>query len=440
MKFSRVERRERPQRRGAHRRARDPRAGRAARRRACRRGTAPSAATTSTLERGVEVRGVAMHACSSAAAARRRRCAPSARTASIATPRSPARRRSRAAAPSTAAGSFERAEPLRGERARVQVARPPRKRQQRGQRALVLEPLQRVRHGPPAHRRLAGRVEHGGRERRVRLQPHERVERRGGTARRRAARAYVDVVRVQMRERARPHARRPPSRRSPAPRRVADAAPSASAARPCTSGDGSAERARQRVARAARRRAGRARTPPSAAPRARRPASSADERRHAVAQADAPDRQRRAAPDARLVVREQARRGRSGGSGAIDRLRPAPAAGGGRRYRGARAGPRAAGSAPSSARRSTARWRSARRPRAGGDAARRRRQPRWRAAIGGAGASGSRRAPATSHAASVARSTRSSHDRRRRCRARRAPAIVPSAATSIGGSIRSGSK
>ena len=70
---------------------------------------------------------------------------------------------------------LERAETLHGERARVRI-RVFREREQGRKRARVLEPLQRERDRPPADARLTARIEHGRRERAVRVQSHERVE------------------------------------------------------------------------------------------------------------------------------------------------------------------------------------------------------------------------------------------------------------------------
>ena len=116
---------------------------------------------------------------------------PSARTVSISTLRSPLD--ISGSSTGSADAILQRRQSLDGERARVRV-RVLGQRQQRRQRALVLEPLQRERHRPPAHARLTAAVEHGGRELRVRLQPDQRVDRQAARRRRRVAPHIVAFV------------------------------------------------------------------------------------------------------------------------------------------------------------------------------------------------------------------------------------------------------
>jgi hypothetical protein len=103
----------------------------------------------------------------------------------------------------SAAESFSRAEPLDGKRPRVRILIF-RQRQQRRQRRAVLEPLQRVGDRPPSHARLRRAVEHRGRQLRIRLQPHQRIDAETRGRRRRVAPDIV-VVAGGLRERARLH-------------------------------------------------------------------------------------------------------------------------------------------------------------------------------------------------------------------------------------------
>ena len=72
--------------------------------------------------------------------------------------------------------SFNPPSPFDGKRPRVGM-RFLRERQERGERALVFEALKRVGHRPPAHTRLAGRIEDRSRQLIVGLQSDERLDR-----------------------------------------------------------------------------------------------------------------------------------------------------------------------------------------------------------------------------------------------------------------------
>ena len=275
-----------------------------------------------------------------------------------------------AAAPAAPTRSFSAPSPLTAN-ARVYGFGVLRQRQQRRQRALVLEALQRERDRPPAHARLAGRVEHGGGELRIRLQPHQRVHRQAARRRRRVA-AHIVVVARRLRERAGLHDLRDEAADGVGRRRVADEAERFGGAalherrRIGERGD-RADRARALVAEQAERE--RRHLPDFGIGVGQQTRS---ERRHAVGEPDAADRERRAAADARLVV--GSRRVRSGGGGggtATGRApcprpaRPAAAARAPAPDRAARADPRDGESTPSSARRP--------RPTAGAASRRRRR-------------------------------------------------------------------
>ena len=220
--------------------------------------------------------------------------------------------------------------------------------------------------------------------------------------------------------------------------------PSASAALPCTSGDGSASAAVERLARAG---------VADEAERERRHlpdlglriAEQADERIDAFGEADAADRERRAPAHARFLVRQQAQRSAVSGGGGGGRCRPFAT------RRGRRDGRRGIAQhalvlQPEDPRhllfegraRGGGRGRRGRRAGAGGRGERQRqredradheglRTPK-RPTGGRSPAAGASRAP--TRASTIATPSP-------------APAgtpIVPSAATSIGGSIRSGSK
>ena len=230
--------------------------------------------------------------------------------------------------------SFSRAEALGRKRARVGVRvlqRAP------AAPAAPADPRAAAARTPPATsaRAAAAPSSDGGGERLVRLQPHEREQRQPERA--------PPACRVARRHRrpadwpAHPTATICDAICANRRRRAAGSPirPSASAALPLTSGDGSASAATSGSRARRDRRSGRARTPPSAALRDRHPPSSAHQRRHAFGQADAADRQRRAAADARLAHRSSSRTrsggggGGGGGGGATGALRsrePEPAA------------------------------------------------------------------------------------------------------------------
>ena len=111
---------------------------------------------------------------------------------------------------------------------------------------------QRVRDRPPARHRRAGGVEHRGGQRVVRLEPHERVEPEARRPRPRAQRVAALVGRASAPIAPRLHVRRTiwPIAAALA---VSPMRPSASAARPRTSGDGSCKRRASAAVRRVRR-------------------------------------------------------------------------------------------------------------------------------------------------------------------------------------------
>ena len=196
---------------------------------------------------------------------------------------------------------LQRAEPLDRERARVRVWIP-RQRDQRVQGARVREPLQRVRHGPPSHARLAGRVQHGRGERLVRLQPHERVHAEAEGGGRRVAPRVLGVGR-RLRQRAGLNDLRDEAAHRVGCRDVSNETKRLGRA-PLHERRRIGERGDERVAgaRIAEQAEGERGNLPHFGVCV---GHERDQRLHALAQADAPDCQRRAAAHARLIVRQQ---------------------------------------------------------------------------------------------------------------------------------------
>ena len=262
MKFSRIERRQRAQRRGANRRAR---IGEHVEQRVARSPGAWSAADradTLRAARADRLVRVADDLRRAAAPPTDRRCGRARERFRSA--RCARRSTAAAAAPAAAARSFSAPSPLTAN-ARVYGLRILGERQQRRQRALVLEPLQRERDRPPAHARLAAarrapRPPAAGTPSAARAR-----RRRAGTPPSACRGAHRRLRPRRLRERAR---LRRSARRS-APIGVGGGGIADQAER--FGGAALHERRRigergdQRIARARRRRAGRARTRPSAA-------------------------------------------------------------------------------------------------------------------------------------------------------------------------------
>ncbi len=196
---------------------------------------------------------------------------------------------------------LERAQPFDGERPGVRVG-VFRQRHERRLRARVFEALQRKRHRPPVHARLAGRVEHGGRERTVRLQTHERIDPEP-KGRSRGVRPRVFIRARRLRERAGLH----DLRHHPADRvcraRIAEETErlgGASLHERRRVGERRHERiARLCVAEESEREGGHLTDFRVGIGEQR------DERSGALGKADTSDRQRRAAPHACLLIRQQ---------------------------------------------------------------------------------------------------------------------------------------
>ncbi len=197
---------------------------------------------------------------------------------------------------------LERRQPFHGECARVRIGILG-ERQQRGQRSLVLEPLQGERHGPPPHLRLAVDFEHGRGQLRVRLQPDEREQRQAARRRRRISPCIVAGVR-RLRQRAGLDDLRDERSDRVGDRCVTDQAERFSRA---------ALHERRRIAERRDQRIARARVAEQAE-RERRHLThlgigivqDAKERRNAVGESHASDRQRRSPADARFAVRQHA--------------------------------------------------------------------------------------------------------------------------------------
>ena len=195
-------------------------------------------------------------------------------------------------------------EAARGKRAR-QLPVAVEQLEQRRRRARIVDALERIRDRPPAAARPAVAIEHGAGQRVVRAEPHQRVQRQGARPRPPAPSDAPMSSGVDAVERAGVDVRASTIAAIAGAAALCPIRPSASAARPCISGSASLSAVVSAGAAAA--------SPirPIANAAICRTSGSASDLQHRrsararLGQLDAADRERRAAPDARLGVRQQ---------------------------------------------------------------------------------------------------------------------------------------